>query len=53
MRLRQWEVLDAQGFITTVTLTHEVVGEYFDRDWFYFPDSARKRDFRLGVHAFE
>lgn len=46
--LRQWEVRDAQGFLTIVTLTDAVVGESFDRDWFYFPASARKPDFRIG-----
>ena len=48
MALRQWEVRDAQGFLTIVTLTDAVVGESFDRDWFYFPASARKPDFRIG-----
>ena len=48
LALRQWEVRDAQGTLTIVTLTETVVGESFDRDWFYFPDSARKRDFRIG-----
>ena len=48
LALRQWEVRDAQGFLTIVTLTETVVGERFDRDWFYFPDSARKPDFRIG-----
>ena len=48
MTLRQWEVRDAQGFLTIVTLTDAVVGENFDRDWFYFPASARKPDFRIG-----
>jgi|ETNmetMinimDraft_16_1059900.scaffolds.fasta_scaffold52973_2 outer membrane lipoprotein-sorting protein len=48
MALRQWEVRDAQGFLTIVTLTDAVVGESFDRDWFYFPTSARKPDFRIG-----
>jgi outer membrane lipoprotein-sorting protein len=50
LRLRQWEVLDAQGYLTIVTLSDQVLGETFDRDWFYFPPSARKRDFRLGDH---
>jgi outer membrane lipoprotein-sorting protein len=48
MALRQWEVRDAQGFLTIVTLTDAVTGESFERDWFYFPDSARKPDFRIG-----
>ncbi|MDP6953683.1 MAG: outer membrane lipoprotein carrier protein LolA [Alphaproteobacteria bacterium] len=48
MALRQWEVRDAQGFLTIVTLTDAITGETFDRDWFYFPDSARRPDFRIG-----
>jgi len=50
--LRQWEVLDAQGYLTVVTLTDEVVGERFDDTMFYFPTnpSARPRNFRIGQH---
>lgn len=50
--LRQWEVLDAQGYLTVVTLTDEVVGERFDDTMFYFPTnpSARPRNFRVGQH---
>ena len=50
MQIRQWEVFDAQGYLTIVTLTDPVWGESFDRDWFYFPASARTRDFRIGDH---
>ena len=50
LNLRQWEVVDPQGYLTIVTLMDAVLGEDFDRDWFYFPESARKRDFRLGDH---
>lgn len=48
--LRQWEVVDAQGYRTVVTLHDTVLGERFERGWFRFPESARKRDFRLGAH---
>ena len=51
LTLRSWEVLDPQGFVTVVEMFDEVHGERFDRDWFYFPESARKRDFRLGDHG--
>ena len=50
LSLRQWQVLDAQGFLTTVTLDDQVAGESYPRRMFYFPDSARKRDFREGEH---
>lgn len=50
LALRQWEVVDPQGYLTAVTLFDAVLGERFDRDWFYFPESARKRDFRIGDH---
>jgi outer membrane lipoprotein-sorting protein len=50
LQLRQWEVLDPQGFVTVVTLSEEKVGETFERKMFFFPDSARKRDFRVGAH---
>jgi len=50
LQLRQWEVLDAQGYVTTVTLADARYGESFDRKMFYFPPSARKRDFRVGEH---
>ena len=50
LQLRQWEVLDPQGFVTVVTLADEVTGESFDSDMFFFPPSARKRDFRVGDH---
>jgi len=50
--LRQWEVLDAQGYLTVVTLTDEIVGESFDDTMFHFPTnpSARPRNFRIGQH---
>lgn len=50
--LRQWEVLDAQGYLTVVTLTDEVVGENFDDGMFYFPTNPnnRPRNFRIGQH---
>ncbi len=50
LALRQWEVVDAQGYLTVVRLTDAVLGERFERDWFYFPESARTRDFRVGEH---
>ena len=50
LALRQWEVVDAQGYLTVVSLTDAVLGERFRRDWFYFPESARTRDFRVGEH---
>jgi outer membrane lipoprotein-sorting protein len=50
LKLRQWEVLDAQGFLTIVTLHDEVAGGSYPSRWFYFPESARKRDFRVGDH---
>ena len=50
LQLRQWEVLDPQGFVTVVTLADEVTGESFVSDMFFFPPSARKRDFRVGDH---
>ncbi len=50
--LRQWEVIDAQGYLTVVTLTDEVVGERFDEAMFYFPTNPndRPRNFRIGQH---
>lgn len=50
--LRQWEVLDAQGYLTVVTLTDEIIGERFDEAMFYFPTNpnARPKNFRLGQH---
>lgn len=50
IRLRQWEVLDAQGFLTIVTLHDQVAGESYPSRYFYFPATARKRDFRVGPH---
>lgn len=50
LQLRQWEVLDPQGFVTVVTLSEEIVGESFDSKMFYFPPSAQTRDFRRGDH---
>ncbi len=50
LALRQWEVIDPQGYLTVVSLSDTVLGERFDRDWFWFPDSARTRDFRIGDH---
>ena len=47
LMLRQWVVVDPQGYRTTVSLQNTVLGERFDRDWFYFPESARRPDFRL------
>lgn len=51
LALRNWEVVDPQGFLTVVQLYDEVRGERFDRDWFYFPERARKPDFRIGDHT--
>ena len=50
--LRQWEVIDAQGYLTVVTLTDEVIGERFDEGMFYFPTNPndRPRKFRIGQH---
>lgn len=52
LALRQWEVLDPQGYLTVVTLTDEVTGERFDDAMFYFPTNpgARQRNFRIGRH---
>lgn len=52
LALRQWEVIDPQGYLTVVTLTDEVTGERFDDRMFYFPTNpgARQRNFRIGQH---
>lgn len=51
LTLRQWIVVDAQGFRTAVSLQNTALGERFERDWFYFPESARRPDFRLSDRA--
>ncbi len=51
MRLRQWQVLDAQGKRTTVTLHDVEVGPELDRRLFRFTHNDRqKADFRLGTY---
>jgi len=50
MRLRQWQVVDAQGRETRVTLGDEVYGLELDRDLFYFTETSRNHKFRRGVY---